>query len=328
MPQQFTDLYTKTIEIINRYDKFLIISHDFPDGDCLGSQLAFFELLKILNKKVTMFCSSEIPYQYSFLPNSDLIENDFEKINKSCLDRSCVCICLDCADEKRFSLDIALVRQRTAILINIDHHPGNTRFGDINITDPDKSATAEILYEFFMYGYADLINYNIALDIYTGILTDTGKFQHENTTSNVHKTVSHLLEYGIVPSDIFSNIYENEPFKRFKLLEVILRRIKLDEGKKIIYSYILQRDLEALGLPFSANDGVIELLRGASGARVAALIKEVGKKKYKVSLRSTDSTYSVAELAARFGGGGHKMAAAYSKTASLKEVIASLINFT
>jgi phosphoesterase RecJ-like protein len=327
MPQQFTELYIKTIEIINKYEKFLIISHDFPDGDCLGSQLAFFELLKLLDKKVTMFCSSGVPYQYRFLTNSNLIESDFEKISKSCLESSCASICLDCADEKRFSLDIDLLRQRTAILINIDHHPGNTQFGDINITDSGKSATAEILYEFFMYGFKDLINYNIALDIYTGILTDTGKFQYENTTGNVHKTVSRLLEYGIVPADIFSHIYENEPFKRFKLLEVILRRIKLDEGKKIIYSYILQRDLEALGLPFSANDGVIELLRGASGARVAALIKEVGKKKYKVSLRSTDNTYSVAELAAKFGGGGHKMAAAYSKTASLKEVIASLINF-
>jgi phosphoesterase RecJ-like protein len=328
MSQKFTELYIKTIETINKYDKFLIISHDFPDGDCLGSQLAFFELLKLLDKKVTMFCSSELPYQYSFLPNSKLIENDFEKISKSCLERNCACICLDCADERRFSLDIGQLRQSTAILINIDHHPGNTQFGDINITDPGKSATAEILYEFFIYGFADLINYNIALDIYTGILTDTGKFQYENTTSNVHKTVSHLLEYGIVPSDIFSHIYENEPFKRFKLLEIILRRIKLDESKKIIYSYILRRDLEALGLPFSANDGVIELLRGASGARVAALIKEVGKKKFKVSLRSTDSAYSVAELAAKFGGGGHKMAAAYSKTASLKEVIATLINFT
>jgi len=327
MSQKFTELYIKTIEIINRYDKFLIISHDFPDGDCLGSQLAFFELLKLLDKKVTMFCGSELPYQYSFLPNSKLIENDFEKISKTCLNSSCVCICLDCSDERRFSLDIGLLKQGTAIIINIDHHPGNTQFGDINITDPGKSATAEILYEFFMYGFAELINHNIALDIYTGILTDTGKFQYENTTGNVHKTVSCLLEYGIVPSDIFSQIYENEPFKRFKLLEVILRRIKLDEGKKIIYSYILQRDLEEFGLPFSANDGVIELLRGAAGARVAALIKEVGKKKYKVSLRSTDSTYSVAELAARFGGGGHKMAAAYAKTASLKEVIASLIDF-
>jgi bifunctional oligoribonuclease and PAP phosphatase NrnA len=328
MPQQFTESYIKTIEVINRYEKFLIISHDFPDGDCLGSQLAFFELLKLLDKRVTMFCGSEIPYQYSFLPNNKLITNDFEKINKSCMDSSCVCICLDCADERRFSVDIDKLRQKTAILINIDHHPGNTQFGDINITDSGKSATAEILYEFFMYGFADLINYNIALDIYTGILTDTGKFQYENTTGNVHKTVSRLLDYGIVPADIFSHIYENEPFKRFKLLEVILRRIKLDEGKKIIYSYILQRDLEALDLPFSANDGVIELLRGASGARVAALIKEVGKKKYKVSLRSTDSTYSVAELAARFGGGGHKMAAAYVKNASLKEVIASLLDFT
>ncbi len=327
MPHKFPELYKKIIETINKYEKFLIISHDFPDGDCLGSQLAFFELLKILNKKVTMYSGSEIPYQYSFLPNITLLESDFEKISNSFLDKSCVCICLDCADERRVSLDMAKVKQSAAILINIDHHPGNTMFGDINIVDSKKSATAEILYEFFVSGFADLINYNIALDIYTGILTDTGRFQYENTTHNVHKIVSHLLEFGIIPSNVFTHIYENEPLTRFKLLEVVLKRIKLDSGKKIVYSYILQRDLKQLGLPFSANDGVIELLRSVSGARVAALIKEVGKKKYKVSLRSTDTSYSVSELAAKFGGGGHKMAAAYSKTATLKEVIASLIDF-
>ena len=88
MPQKILELYRKTIETINKYENFLLISHDFPDGDSLGSQLAFFEILKILNKKVTMFCSSEIPYQYSFLPNITLLENDFEKINNSCLDGS------------------------------------------------------------------------------------------------------------------------------------------------------------------------------------------------------------------------------------------------
>ena len=80
MSQKFIELYKKTIETINRYEKFLIISHDFPDGDCLGSQLAFFEVLNLLDKRVTMFCSNELPYQYSFLPNSKLIENDFEEI--------------------------------------------------------------------------------------------------------------------------------------------------------------------------------------------------------------------------------------------------------
>ena len=246
MPQKILELYRKTIETINKYENFLLISHDFPDGDSLGSQLAFFEILKILNKKVTMFCSSEIPYQYSFLPNITLLENDFEKINNRCLDGNCVCICLDCADEERFSPDLGLLKHQAAILINIDHHPGNTQFGDINITDPEKSATAEILYEFFMSGYPDLINYNIALDIYTGILTDTGKFQYENTTHNVHMAVGHLLEYGVVPSDVFECIYGNEPFKRFKLLEFVLRRIKLDTDKKIIYSYILSVILNSL----------------------------------------------------------------------------------
>ncbi len=325
MPQDITYLFNKTIRIIKDNQKFLIITHDFPDGDCLGSQVALYGLLKALRKDVFMVCDSGIPYQYKFLPSIDDLKKDIHDIKTECNKKDFICFCLDSADEGRFSIDINEIRQKTALIINIDHHLGNTMYGDIDIVDSSKSATAEILYELIISGFPELLDYNISLGIYAAILTDTGRFQYSNTTHEVHKIVSHLLEFGIVPSDVFAHIYENEPFKRFKLLEKVLKRIRIIRSKKLILSYVLKSDFEKLGLPFSANDGIIEILRSASDAKIAALLKQVGRNQYKVSLRSSDPGYNVVDVAAKFGGGGHKMASAYSRKGNLKDVIASLI---
>lgn len=311
--------------IILGNDNFLLITHDFPDGDCLGSQVALYELLVLLGKNVSMLCSSDIPYQYKFLPHADKIKKDIDSAILFCRDKNCICFCLDSADEGRFNADIVMLKEIAGTIINIDHHPGNTGYGNINLIDSKKSATAEIIYELVELFYKDYLNYNIAIGIYTGILTDTGKFQYENTTNNVHRIVSHLLEFDLNPPVVFSYIYENEPFARFKLVELVLKRIKLVKSKKLVYSYVLQKDFEKLKLPFSANDGIIELLRSASEANIAALFKQVSPGKFKVSLRSSESACSVEEIAARLGGGGHKLAAAYTSRGSLKKIIVSLV---
>ena len=292
----------------------------------MGSQVAFFDLLINLDKKVSMICTSGIPYQYKFLPNVNKIKNRFDKSGLDCTRKDCICICLDCADEGRLNLDISKLKEKVHKIINIDHHLGNTYFGDINVVDPAKSATAEILYEFINQNFKDYMNYNISVGIYTGILTDTGKFQYANTTSNVHKIISNLLEFGVNPSEVFSCIYENEPYGRFRLIELVISRTKLIKSKKLIYSYLLQKDFEELNLPFSAHDGVIELLRSAADAKIAVLFKQITRDNFKVSLRSTESCYNVAEIAAKFGGGGHRMASACAQKGSLEEVIASLVN--
>lgn len=319
--------YKKLFDIIEKNNKFLIITHDFPDGDCLGSQIALFELFKRLKKQVAMFCSSEIPYQYSFLPSVNFIKKDFNSLHSeiNCKNKECVCFCLDSADASRFELDLNELKEKISFLINIDHHLGNSMYGDLNIVNPAKSATAEIIYEFMNSYYKDLIDHKIAVGLYTGILTDTGRFQYENTTKNVHKIISHLLEFDIIPSDIYSYIYENEPFERFKLIELVLRRLKVDSSGKLIYSYVLQKDFKRLNLPFSAHDGIIELLRTAAGVKIAALFKQVKNDFFKVSLRSSDRRFSVADIASKFGGGGHKLAAAYSHVGPLNKVIENLI---
>lgn len=319
------ELFNEIAGIIQDNERFLIITHDFPDGDCLGSQIALYDLLKSLKKDAHMLCSSDIPYQYNFLPHIDKIKFYIKDIYPSCIHGKCVCFFLDSADQYRFSFDMNEIKEKCSILINIDHHLGNSLFGDINIIDCNKSATAEIVYEMINLFYKKHLNYNIALGIYTGILTDTGRFQYNNTTGNVHKIVSRLLEFGVVPSHVFSAIYENEPFDRFKLLEIVLKRIKLIKSKKLIYSYVLDSDFSRLKLPFSANDGVIEILRGASDAKIAALFKQVKGGSFKVSLRSSDDNFSVVDIAAKFGGGGHKLAAAYSQKGTIKKLLSDLI---
>lgn len=317
---------SKVSDAISLNKNFLILTHAFPDGDGLGSLVALYKLVLELKKNAVMICNSEIPYQYLFLPELNNIRRDLREIDIN--QGGYISICVDSADERRLKVDFERIRQISKLVINIDHHLSNTNFGDINIVISEKSATAEILYELIQKYFREYLNYEIALSLYTGILTDTGKFQYFNTTSRVHQIISHLLEYNIVPSEIFASIYENEPYNRFKLLQIVLRRISLVRPLGLIYSYILQSDFEKLDLPFSSHDGIIELLRTARDAKVAALFKEVYKNRYRISLRSSSNHINVADIAGVFGGGGHVMAAAYIQNGRLKEIIGDLIEVT
>ncbi len=310
-------------QIIETKNHFLIITHVFPDGDSLGSQTALHNLLKALGKKSHMFCADQLPYQYRYLPGIDQIRQDFNSFKGIAKP---VAFCLDCADQNRMGVHFHSLAEDSEILINIDHHIHNSNYGDINLVDSGKAATAQIIYDIINHSFADCLNKQIGTSIYTGILTDTGRFQYENTTSEVHRIISRLLEFGIVPSEVYAHIYENDPLNRFKLLEWVFKRIHYVQSKNFIYSYVLQEDFEKLDLPFSAQDGIIEILRSTKGVKIAALIKQIAPQKCKVSLRTSDKRVNVAQLAMHFGGGGHRMAAAYSCTGSIKKIADALIN--
>ena len=315
-------LYNRTSEIINSNDNFLIITHVYPDGDSLGSQIALYQLISLLKKNAVAICNSELPYQYKFLPYLNEIRRDLEEI-ENC-GKGYICFCLDCADEYRMNLDFKVLKDNAKYIINIDHHKNNNNFGNLNIVDTGKSATAEILYELIHKHYRELLNHGIALGIYVGILTDTGKFQYSNTNYAVHKVISDLLKFNLYPSQIHKYIYENEPLARFKLIQLILQRIKYVDSYGLIYSYVLEEDFKKLDLPFSAQDGAINLLRSAEKVRVAALIKQTARKSFKISLRTSDKKIDLFKVASSFNGGGHRMASAYSDNGSLRTVISNL----
>ncbi|MGM0364979.1 MAG: DHH family phosphoesterase [Actinomycetota bacterium] len=312
----------KVSHIISTNHSFLIITHLFPDGDSLGSQSALHNLFKAMGKKSYMLCTDQVPYQYKYLPSVKQVKKSLDGLG---FDSKPVTFCLDCADEKRMGIDYKRLVLESRTVINIDHHINNSNYGLINIVNPKKAATAQMIYDIITGSFPSYLNKKIAAGIYTGILTDTGKFQYENTTAEVHKIVSHLLEFGIVPAEIFSQIYENDPLNRFKLLELVFKRINFIKSKNLIYSYVLQKDFNKLRLPFSAQDGIIELLRSVEGVKIAAFIKQIGDKRFKVSLRSSDQGINVANLALRFGGGGHRMAAAYSCSGDIDKIAGDLI---
>jgi bifunctional oligoribonuclease and PAP phosphatase NrnA len=311
----------KIFETVNGSDDFLLVSHVYPDGDSIGSITAFYKLLCNIGKNVSMYINSEIPYQYSYIPNLEKIKKEFIPKDHNDL----VVVFLDCAEMDRARFDIDPLKGKIKAVINIDHHINNPAFGDINLIDHKKSAVSEMLFDFIHKYYEIYMDIDIAISLYTGMLTDTGKFQYSNTTREVHSKVGYLLDFNINPSRIFSNIYECEPRNRFKLLEIALRRIKIIDSRSLIYSYVLKRDFIKLDLPYSASDGIIEILRSAKDIDIVAFYKQVEKKYFKVSLRSTNNGVDVSKIAQAFGGGGHVKAAAYSCKGGLKKNMADLI---
>ena len=314
--------YEELSEIINSHDDFLIITHIFPDGDALGSLTVLHNLLIKLGKNSEMLCKSILPYQYKFLPGFSVIKEDISQIVTG--GKKYVCIFLDCADESRAGVDFDQVRESMSCIVNIDHHRSNTYFGDIDIVDSRKSATAEILYGFISDKYRSLFDRNIAIGIYVGILTDTGKFQYSNTTANIHKITSELLQYGIRPSEVYGHIYESDPVGRFKLIQMVFSRIRYIKHLSLLYSYVLNSDFKKLKIPFYSQDGIIDLLRSAEGTSITALIKQIDNNSYKVSLRTSDGKIDLSDIASKFGGGGHRAASAYRDEGNLKTVMARL----
>lgn len=322
MANSLIDNIDRVIEIVRKSDHFLIISHNYPDGDSLGTQVALFELFQVLGKDARMICNGELPYQYMFLPHASKIEKDVKTFKSN--QNKYTTFCVDSATVTRLNLEFDSLDDASEHIINIDHHKDNSLFGDINIIEPQKSAAAEIVYEMIREGFKDRLNYSIAVGIYTAILTDTGKFQYSSTTSSVHKIAANLIELGVNPAEVYRNVYENDPINRFKLVGRTLSRVNFDSNTKTIYSFILKKDFEELDLPFSAHNGIIEMLRSAQGAEIVALFKETSKNSFKISLRSS-GRIDVSALASKFGGGGHKMAAAYEFEGSLKESLKSFL---
>jgi phosphoesterase RecJ-like protein len=288
--------------------RFLLTTHEGPDGDALGSLLAMHHLLGRLGKDSVMFLAAKefpLPIEYRFLP----LEEVFHEPPADMADRTVVF--LDCGNIERMPFDF--LRDDGAHVINIDHHHDNTRFGDVNLVDTEASSTAEIVYQLALQ-LAVEITPEMASALYVGLITDTGRFMYENTGADTHRIAAELIEAGVDVNDIYRRLYESVPVEKLRLVARALEAIECPcEGLAI--TYITEEDYKATGSGEEMTEGIIDFLRSLEGANVAAVIRELGSRgraARKVSLRSSSDGVDVSAIARIHGGGGHVRAAGFS----------------
>ena len=315
-PQKTSDV-AAVADAIRSHDRFLLVTHENPDGDALGSIIATKLALDQLGKDSVMYLYGDapLPTEYSFMPLADLrrrLPDDW---------RERVLIALDCANESRLGPDPEPLAG-APLVIDIDHHHDNSRFGGVNLIDPKASSTGEVLRDVFAVLGVELTP-DIAEALYIALVTDTGRFQYSNTTAKSLRLAAELVEAGADIHRIFRGVYETVQFAKLKLLARALERAQIYDGGRLVVSYLVRSDFTDIGAAEAYSEGIIDSLRAVEGADMAALIREPPRSdgpKRRISLRSSNDELDVSAIARKSGGGGHRQAAGFSSDDSVEEI--------
>ncbi len=279
----------------------VLACHVNPDGDALGSLLGLALALLALGKTVTCLSEDGVPAMLTFLPGADLVR---QATGEAEFDLALV---VDSGDFPRVGLSVQPLIQRARRIVDIDHHVTAGAFGDIRVLDARAASTAEIVYRLLQTLGVPLTP-DIATCLFTGILTDTGSFRFQNVTPNTLQTAAALLEAGAPPAVISEHVFENRTFAATQLLGRALASLQKTDGGRIVWARITAGDFAETQATDQDTEGIVSYVRGVQGAEVGILLREMPDgSAVRVSLRSRD-TVNVAEIAARFGGGGHRMA--------------------
>jgi phosphoesterase RecJ-like protein len=307
---------------IHASQRFVLVTHEHPDGDALGSLVAMHRILTALGKDSVMLMAADefpLPYEYRFfdlqglstVPPSDLVQRTI--------------IFLDCGNIDRTPL--AVVKGDDAHILNIDHHHDNTRFGTVDLVDPTASCTAEIVWD-LMRALGVEPDEDLGEALYVGLVTDTGKFMYENTGPRAHEMAAELIAAGVNTHAIYRRLYEDMPYAKLGLLARALGRVERHDDGALTIARVAREDFDATGAEDSYTEGIIDHLRSVEGTKVAALAREIGidgdVRRSKVSLRSTDGDVDVSAIARAGGGGGHRQAAGFSTELDADQLVAFL----
>jgi phosphoesterase RecJ-like protein len=317
-PQTTSDL-AAVVAALQAHDRFVVVTHENPDGDALGSLLATTVALRQIGKDVVMYLAgaAPIPAEYQFMALDELVR----ELPADAEER--VLVAVDCAKADRMAADPGPILERTASVVNIDHHHDNTRFGDVNLIVADASSTGEVLCDVFE-GLGVELTPEIAEPLYIALVTDTGRFQYANTTAKSLRLAAELVEAGADVHAVFQQVYESVEFAKLKLLARALERARVLEGGRIVVSNLLRTDFAEVGAVEPYSEGIIDYLRAVEGSELAVLIREPPhdeSAKRRVSLRASVDELDVSAIARLFGGGGHRMAAGFQSEASVDEIV-------
>lgn len=311
------------IDIFIEKEKFLILSHLTPDGDAFGSSLALKFLLEQFNKKADIYTELPLPAQYRFLPGIENIKN----INLLSVEDFDVLVLLDCNNPSRVSYDreiIEKIKKFSGVRVVIDHHIEDDGFQDfkgIKWIESEKAATAVMIYYLFKTT-GGRITREIATNLYTGIIVDTGNFQFDNTDNEVLFIASELVRAGANPSYIYQQCFESWSTERFKLFIRMLNSVEIIPP--LALACINKKDFEDTSTTEHDTERFVEFLRILKNVNITALFREMEKDFFKVSLRSKGD-FDVSVVAREFGGGGHKNAAGYRIRTSFEKARIKLI---
>ena len=302
--------------------KFILISHENPDGDALGSLVAMSEVLRCLGSDSLILMSAEdlpLPYEYRSLG----LKNVIHSLPNDVAERTFVF--LDCGNIDRNPADIS--DHDGARILNIDHHHDNTLFGTVNHVVADAACTTEIIWD-LMHGLGVSPNQTIAEALYVGLVTDTGMFMYENTGTRAHEMAAELIAAGVDVHGIYRQLYEGIPFGKLQLLARGLANVERHDNGVLTLTHLTADDYQSADAQENYSEGIVDHLRSVEGTLVAALVRdrlsEGHSDQRKVSLRACDNSVDVSLIARAQNGGGHRQAAGFTTTMTKAEIVAFL----
>jgi phosphoesterase RecJ-like protein len=306
--------FKRAVSVVNDAQTFCVVAHRNPDGDALGSALAVMHLLQEHGKDATV--SWPDPFEdsrdrYSFLPGIN------SAVPSSSVGKYDVVITCDCASLQRMG-ELREVFGNTAEQIVIDHHVSNEGFGTVNLIDVEAASTTVVVRE-FAHALGWPLTRDIAYCIYTGLITDTGRFQYANTNADVFALAHELAQFGIPIAELSRELFEQDRFAVIQLMAKVIERTQFDSELSFVWSYITDADLAEYGTKKTELEGFIELLRRTKEAEVSCLLRDYDGS-IEGSLRAIEHV-DVSAIAKSLGGGGHKLAAGFSSDQPMQSVI-------
>jgi len=314
--------FSKIRDALGGLHRILVASHLRPDADALGSTIAAALWLRDEGHDVKAWNEDGMLEKFSFLPSSEIVTRP----SATPIHFDAVLV-LDTSVKNRLGsvLDAVAVSDPAPLWICIDHHQSNVGYGDLNLIDPSRPATGQILAEGFLKtGIA--ITPEIATNLFAAISTDTGSFQYQGTGAETFEIAATLIRQGVDVAEISRSLYESQPRRRLELLRHALVNARFTCNDRIASFALSLTDVEDLGIIPDDNEGIIDNLRSVEGVMAAAFFEELPEGKVRLSLRSKDSSFDACALCAQFGGGGHPMASGARIKGSLQEVESSVLS--
>ena len=292
---------------INRAKNVVILTHQNPDGDAIGSSLAMQLVLKKMGKEVDVIIP-EFPNTFKFLPGADLVKKEGKETPYD--------LTVDATGINRLN-GFSKYFEDANVKIQIDHHEVNEMFADYNFVDPASPACAQTLI-FIIEQLGVEIDKQIGTCLLTGIITDTGGFKYEGVSAETFEFASGLLAKGVNVSDVYKRVLQVKTRANFELRKIIIERMEFLHDNKIAFTYITDEDMEKVGAEPGDHEGLVEIGRDIEGVEVSIFLRQT-EKGFKASLRSNDYV-NVSDVALLFNGGGHMRASGCDISGNLEQV--------